>query len=618
LKLTPKQCKIVVQIAGGNMLLSPGDWIYIIGFFLISLVIGIIVMKRAGTNSVEYFASGKNMPWWLLGTSMVATTFSTDTPNLVADIVRNNGVAGNWVWWAFLVTGMVTVFIYAKLWKRSNVLTDIEFYELRYSGKTAAFLRGFRALYLGVFFNVMVMATVSLAAIKIGSVLLGISPQITIIVAGSIVVIYSMLGGLRGVLFTDLFQFFVAMFGAVVVAVVAVGLPKVGGLANLLSNEAVKGKLSILPDFSNTDLLMAVFIIPLAVQWWAAWYPGAEPGGGGYIAQRMFAAKDEKNSIGATLMFNVMHYALRPWPWIIVALASLVVFPDLLSLQKAFPHVPLDKLGHDLAYPAMISFLPHGLLGLVVASLIAAYMSTISTHLNWGSSYVVNDFYKRFIRKEASEKELVMAGRISTLCLMIISGLFALVLQSAFQAFKILLQIGAGTGLLFLLRWFWWRINAFSEITAMVVSFLAVVYFEFIHTRLGFSPFEDWQKFVIGVAITTIAWITVTIFTKPTRTETLLRFYRLINPGGPGWEKFIGSLPKDREDIKDITPGDKKHKWDVPSGLISVFLGCAAVYSALFSIGFWIYSNYTAAVITTVTAVISSVGLIKNWKRLKL
>jgi len=602
------------------MLLNPGDWIIIIGFFLLSLVIGIVVMKRAGANSAEYFACGKNMPWWLLGTSMVATTFSTDTPNLVTDIVRNNGAAGNWVWWAFLLTGMVTVFIYAKLWKRSNVLTDIEFYELRYSGKTAAFLRGFRALYLGVFFNVMVMATVSLAAIKIGSVLLGISPGATIIVSGSIVVIYSMLGGLRGVLFTDLFQFIVAMAGAVIVAVVAVGLPKVGGLANLLSHEAVKGKLSVLPDFSNTNLLMAVFIIPLAVQWWAAWYPGAEPGGGGYIAQRMFAAKDEKNSIGATLMFNIMHYALRPWPWIMVALASLVVFPDLLSLQKAFPHVPLDKMGHDLAYPAMISFLPHGLLGLVVASLIAAYMSTISTHLNWGSSYVVNDFYKRFIRKQASEKELVMVGRISTLGLMIVSGLLALLLQSAFQAFKILLQIGAGTGLLFLLRWFWWRINAFSEISAMVVSFLAAVYFELIHKRLGFSPFEDWQKFVIGVAITTSAWIIVTIFTKPTGTGTLLKFYRLIKPGGPGWEKFIESLPKDREyeDIKDITAGDKKHEWDVPSGLISVFLGCVSIYSALFCIGSWIYSNYTAAVITTVTAVISSAGLIKSWKRLRL
>jgi SSS family solute:Na+ symporter len=594
------------------MLLNPGDWIIITGFLLLSLVIGIVVMKRAGANSAEYFACGKNMPWWLLGTSMVATTFSTDTPNLVTDIVRNNGVSGNWVWWAFLVTGMVTVFIYAKLWKQSNVLTDIEFYELRYSGKTAAFLRGFRALYLGIFFNVMVMATVSLAAIKIGSVLLGISPGVTIIVSGSIVVIYSMLGGLRGVLFTDLFQFVVAMAGAVIVAVVAVGLPKVGGLANLLSHETVKGKLSVLPDFSNTDLLMAVFIIPLAVQWWAAWYPGAEPGGGGYIAQRMFAAKDEKNSIGATLFFNIMHYALRPWPWIIVALASLVVFPDLLSLQKAFPQVPLDKMGHDLAYPAMISFLPHGLLGLVVASLIAAYMSTISTHLNWGSSYVVNDFYKRFIRKQASEKELVMVGRISTLGLMILSGLFALLLQSAFQAFKILLQIGAGTGLLFLLRWFWWRINAFSEITAMVVSFLAAVYFELIHTRLGFSPFEDWQKFVIGVAITTSAWITVTIFTKPTGKETLLRFYRLIKPGGPGWEKFIESLPKDGKDIAEITAGDKKPKWDVPKGLINIFLGCVSIYSALFSIGFWIYSNYTAAVITTVTAVISSAGLIKN------
>ncbi|MDQ1349826.1 MAG: solute:Na+ symporter, family, partial [Acidobacteriota bacterium] len=406
------------------MLLNTGDWIYIIGFFVLSLVIGLVVMKRAGKSSEEYFAGGKNMPWWLLGVSMVATTFSTDTPNLVTDIVRNNGVSGNWVWWAFLVTGMATVFIYAKLWKRSDVLTDNEFYELRYSGKTAVFLRGFRALYLGIFYNVMVMAVVSLAAIKIGVILLNISPEATIIVCGTITVIYSVLGGFRSVLVTDLFQFVVAMFGAVVVAAAAVGLPQVGGLSKLLAHDAVKGKLAILPDFSATNVLMAVFVIPLAVQWWAAWYPGAEPGGGGYVAQRMFAAKDEKNAVGATLFFNFAHYALRPWPWIIVALASLVVFPDLASLQKAFPQIPAGKLGHDMAYPAMISFLPHGLLGIVVASLAAAYMSTISTHLNWGSSYIVNDFYKRFARKQASEKELVLVGRISTVCLMVLGGLF--------------------------------------------------------------------------------------------------------------------------------------------------------------------------------------------------
>ncbi|HLP48001.1 MAG TPA: sodium:solute symporter family protein, partial [Candidatus Kapabacteria bacterium] len=400
------------------MLLNTGDWIYIIVFFLLSLVIGLVVMKRAGTSSEEYFAGGKNMPWWLLGVSMVATTFSTDTPNLVTDIVRTNGVSGNWVWWAFLVTGMATVFIYAKLWKRSDVLTDNEFYELRYSGKAAVFLRGFRALYLGIFYNVMVMAVVSLAAIKIGVILLNISPGVTIIVCGTITVIYSMLGGLRSVLVTDLFQFIVAMFGAVIVAVTAIDLPQVGGLSKLLSHEAVRSKLAILPNFSATNTLMAIFIIPLAVQWWAAWYPGSEPGGGGYIAQRMFAAKDEKNAVGATLFFNVAHYALRPWPWIIAALASIIVFPDLAALQKAFPQIPADKLGHDMAYPAMISFLPHGLLGIVVASLAAAYMSTISTHLNWGSSYIVNDFYKRFARKQAAEKEQVLVGRISTVGLM--------------------------------------------------------------------------------------------------------------------------------------------------------------------------------------------------------
>lgn len=595
------------------MILNVSDWYFIFGFFLISLIVGLAVMKRAGSSSEEYFASGKNMPWWLLGISMVATTFSTDTPNLVADIVRTNGVSGNWIWWAFLITGMVTVFIYAKLWKRSDVLTDVEFYELRYSGKTATFLRGFRALYLGILFNVMVMGTVSLAAIKIGSILLGISPAVTIIVSGTIVVIYSMLGGLRGVLITDLFQFFIAMLGAVAVAVVAVGLPKVGGLKNLLANENVIGKLSILPDFSNTDLLMAVFIIPIGVQWWAAWYPGAEPGGGGYIAQRMFAAKDEKNAIGATMLFNVAHYALRPWPWIIVALASLVVFPDIVSLQEAFPNVPADKIGHDIAYPAMISFLPHGLLGLVVASLIAAYMSTISTHLNWGSSYVVNDFYKRFIRKEAPEKELVLVGRISTLCLMIISGLFALLLQNAFQAFKILLQVGAGTGLLFILRWFWWRISAISEITAMIVSFLVAVYFEFIHLRLGFSPLEDWQKFVWGVAITTTAWLLVTFSSKPTDRKTLFNFYRLINPGGPGWRFFLEKAGPEGKTL--LKSGDKK--WDVPGSLLNIFLGCLAIYSAIFSVGSWLYSNYVPAIVTTITAAAAAVGLIFNWIKIK-
>ncbi|MDH5405394.1 MAG: Na+:solute symporter [Candidatus Aminicenantes bacterium] len=595
------------------MLLSFNDLLFIIAFFLISIVIGVLVTKRAGSSSVEYFVAGKNLPWWILGISMVATTFSTDTPNLVTDIVRREGASGNWIWFAFLITGMFTVFIYAKLWKRSNVLTDIEFYELRYSGKAATFLRGFRALYLGIIFNVIVMATVTLAAIKIGGVLLGISPVTTVLIAGIIVVIYSTLGGLRGVLLTDFFQFFMAMLGSVMAAVVVVNLPQVGGLGNLRVHELVQGNLSLWPDFSDINTLWAIFIIPLAVQWWSVWYPGAEPGGGGYIAQRMFAAKDEKNSIGATLLFNIAHYALRPWPWIIVALSSMVVFPDLASLRQAFPNVDPGVINHDMAYPAMLSFLPHGLLGIVVASLVAAYMSTISTHLNWGSSYIVNDFYKRFVKPDATEKELVRMGRISTVLLMTISCLLALLLSNALQAFHILLQIGAGTGLLFLLRWFWWRINAISEIFAMTTAFLVAVYFEFIHVRIGFFLLDEWQRLVIGVAITTSTWLTVTFLTRPTKQETLLQFYRLIKPGGPGWKKFLTKAEKEGQDISGLS-GDK---WDVPTSLISVFLGCLSVYSALFAAGFWIYANYTFAVIATTAAVLSTIGLIKSWGKLR-
>jgi len=461
------------------MILRNIDWVCIFVFFAVSLVVGIIASKKAGRSSSEFFLSGRNMPWWLLGVSMVATTFSTDTPNLVTDIVRQNGVSGNWVWWAFLLTGMLTVFVYAKLWRRSGVMTDIEFYELRYSGGIAAFLRGFRALYLGVFFNIVIMASVTLAAIKIGGVILGLSPFQTVAIAAVVTVTYSMLGGLRGVLITDFIQFGVAMFGAIMAAKISLRHAEVGGLANLIVHPNVAGRINILPDFSDTSLLAAVFIVPLAVQWWSVWYPGSEPGGGGYLVQRMLAAKNEKNAMGATLLFNAAHYALRPWPWIIVALCSLIVFPDIESLRAAFPGV---TIGHDLAYPAMLTFLPAGLLGVVVASLIAAYMSTISTHLNWGSSYVVNDFYKRFLNPGATEKQMVLIGRISTALLMVAACALAPFLENAKRAFDLMLQIGAGTGLLFILRWFWWRINAFSEITAMLVSFIVACYFEFVHT----------------------------------------------------------------------------------------------------------------------------------------
>jgi len=413
------------------MVLEWVDWFSIIAFFLVSLVVGISVARKAGSSSTEFFASGRSMPWWLLGVSMVATTFSADTPNLVTDIVRQHGVAGNWKWWAFLLTGMVTVFIYAKLWRRSKVLTDIEFYELRYSGRAAAFLRGFRAIYLGVFFNVLIMATVLLAAIKAGGVILGVSPLQTILFLSIVVVIYTMLGGLEGVLITDFIQFGIAMAGAIFAAYVIVNLPQVGGLGGLLSNPAVVGKLSILPDFSDTSLLMTVFIIPLAVQWWSVWYPGSEPGGGGYIAQRMLAAKNENHATGATMLFNVAHYALRPWPWILVALASIVVFPDIASLRAAFPDMSPDIVKHDLAYPAMLTFLPAGLLGVVIASIMAAVLSTISTHLNWGASYVVNDFYNRFSRRRPSEKQLVRMGRITIVVLMALSAAVALLLSNS-------------------------------------------------------------------------------------------------------------------------------------------------------------------------------------------
>jgi len=596
------------------MILQWVDWLSVIAFFVISLIIGISVSKKAGSSSVEFFASGRNMPWWLLGVSMVATTFSTDTPNLVSDLVRQHGVSGNWMWWAFLLTGMVTVFIYARLWRRSGVLTDIEFYELRYSGKAAAFLRGFRSLYLGVFFNVIIMATVSLAAIKIGGIMLGFSPVKTILISSFIVVIYTMLGGLRGVIITDFVQFIIAMAGSVAAAFIALNRPEVGGLAKLLSHESLRGKLSILPDFSDTSLLVTVFIIPIAVQWWSVWYPGAEPGGGGYIAQRMLAAKNENHAIGATFLFNIAHYALRPWPWIIVALASLLVFPDLASLKNAFPQLPAEIVKHDLAYPAMLTFLPVGLLGVVVASLIAAFMSTISTHLNWGASYIVNDFYKRFIVRDASEKQLVAVGRISIVILMALAAIIALLLENALQAFHILLQIGAGTGLLFLLRWFWWRINAASEIAAMVISFLVALYFEIIHTKLGLPEIIEWKRLIIGVSITTVGWITVTLLTKPTEKRTLLSFYRKVHPGGPGWRKVLEEAKRSGEDVDEFL----KAKWSFPSDLLMVFLGLILIYSSLFGTGFWIYGNIFAACITTAAAFLSSLLLFISWEKFKV
>ena len=595
------------------MQLATLDWLIVFGFLAVSLAIGLFISNRAGSSSTEFFLSGRGMPWWLLGVSMVATTFSTDTPNLVADIVRTNGVSGNWVWWAMLLTGMLTTFVYARLWRRSGVTTDIEFYELRYSGRSAAFLRGFRALYLGVFFNVMIMASVTLAAIKIGGVMLGLDPLPTVLIAGTVTLAYSMLGGLTGVILTDFLQFGLAMIGSVAAAVYAVGRPEVGGLSALLSSPELQGKLSILPNFSDGTHAWAVFVIPLTVQWWSVWYPGAEPGGGGYIAQRMLAAKNESHAQGATLLFNVAHYALRPWPWIIVALSSILVFPDLESLRAAFPLVDPSVVQNDLAYPAMLTFLPTGLLGLVVASLVAAYMSTISTHLNWGASYIVNDTYKRFVKPEASEAELVRVGRLSTAALMILAGAVSLVLSNALQAFQILLQIGAGTGLLFILRWFWWRINAASEIVAMVVSFAVAVYLQFVHASLGGAPLEATTQLIIGVAITTVAWVSVALFAAPTDDETLRSFYRAIRPGGPGWAAVVA---KAAQADTQLEVGSNTAAASAPTALLCVVLGSLAVYATLFGTGYALYGNTGLALGLFAVAAAATSMIHRLWRAL--
>ena len=576
------------------MIIETIDWLIIAIYFLVALAIGIWASKKAGSDTQSFFLAGRSMPWWLLGISMVATTFSTDTPNLVTDLVRQKGVSGNWAWWAFLLTGMLTVFIYAKLWRRSNVLTDIEFYELRYGGKPAAFLRGFRSLYLGLVFNVLVMGTVSLAAIKFGEILLGWEGWFTLLIACTVTIVYSVLGGLKAVIITDFIQFILAMVGSVFAMFYILNLPEIGGIKNLVLHENVRGNLSFFPDFSDPNSWVPVMFVPFAVQWWASYYPGAEPGGGGYIAQRMFSAKDENHAIGATLLFNVCHYALRPWPWIIIALSSLIIFPDLKDIQSAFPNLPESKLGHDVAYPAMLTLLPPGLLGLVAASLIAAFMSTMSTQLNLGASYLVNDFYKRFINKSANEQQLVTAGRIFTIVSVCLGAGLGLTLTNASQAFELLLMIGAGTGLIYILRWFWWRINAYTEIIAMITSLIIAYYFNFLN-----DSFVVWIEIVIGAALTTITWIIATFITPPEDEKTLMRFVDIVNPGGPGWKKF--------EQKKTI------ERWSVPKGILSMLLGSIAVYGILLGTGSFIYGNYLIATSLMAISIICIYLLLNAW-----
>ena len=578
------------------MHLTPLDWTIIAISISLAFVPALLMARRAGSSTAEFFTSGQAAPWWLIGVSMVATTFSTDTPNLVTNLVRDNGVAANWAWWAFLLTGMSTVFFYARLWRRSRVLTDLEFYEIRYSGKPASFVRGFRAVYLGLFFNCVIMASVNLAAAKISAVLLGWPMSRTLAVCVVLNIAFAAISGLWGVMVTDLVQFGIAMTGAIAAAVYALRQPEVGGLTGLLERVPPE-TLFLVPDFGDWSLTLTLLVIPLTVQWWSVWYPGAEPGGGSYIAQRMLAARSERDALSGTLLFNVAHYALRPWPWILVALASILVFPTLDDIGEAFPYVEQSLIGHDMAYPAMLTFLPPGLLGLMIAGMLAAYVSTISTHLNWGTSYLVHDVYRRFLRPEASERHYVLMGRLTTAGLMILAALVTLVLDSARQAFELLMSIGAGTGLIYLLRWYWWRINAWSEVAAMASSFLVSVGF-FIAAKQG-GTIPAHQSLLITVAVTTLVWVAVTYLTRPTEEGTLLSFYRLVRPGGPGWR-----------DVADrVGPGEAPDS--LPTAFLGWVAGCAAVYGALFGTGSFLYGQWAQGAVWAVVLVASTTVLVR-------
>ena len=583
------------------MTLTPLDWAIIVVSVVVAFAPSLVLMRRASSSTAEFFTSGRAAPWWLVGISMVATTFSTDTPNLVTNLVREKGVANNWVWWSFLLTGMMTVFLYARLWRRSRVLTDLEFYEIRYSGRAASIVRGFRAIYLGLFFNCVIMATVNLAAAKIANVLFGWPMWQTMAVSAVINIVFAATAGLWGVLVADFIQFGIAMTGSVAAAVYALKQPEVGGLSGLVTRLDAS-VLNLLPDFGDWGLTLAVLIMPLTVQWWSVWYPGSEPGGGSYIAQRMLASKSERDALGGTLLFNVAHYALRSWPWILVALASLLVFPTLDDIRRTFPWVDPALVGHDMAYPAMLKFLPPGVAGVMVAGLLAAYVSTIVTHLNWGTSYLVHDFYRRFVRPDAPERHYVLMGRITTGLLMLAAALATFVLDTARASFELMMSVGAGTGLIYLLRWFWWRVNAWSEVAAMVSSFFVAVGL-IVMAKSGVE-IPAFVSLPVSVAITTIVWVTVTLVTRPTDPATLVSFYELVQPPGPGWrhvqaEARVGQSPD-----------------SLPMALLGWVLGCAFVYAALFGIGAYLYGRTPQALVFLVVFAVSGASLVRLLPRL--
>lgn len=590
------------------MSLSPLDLAIIVAFFVVTLGIGIAAGRRSGKSPEEFFLSGRNMPWWLLGISMVATTFATDTPNFVAQVVRTDGVSGNWIWWAFLFSSILTVFVFARLWRRSGVMTDIEFYEIRYAGRSAAFLRGFRAVYLGLIFNVLVMGNVCLAAVKFGEIVLGIDGWLMLVVSGTVIVLYSAIGGLRGIILTDLFQFGFAMVGSILACYLVLRHDSVGGLDAVLANPNVATQLSIFPDFSEPAQWMPLLLVPLAVQWWGSYYPGMEPGGGGYVVQRMLAAKNEKHAVGAALFFNFAHYALRPWPWILIALASLVVFPTTDSLAAAFPKLDPDSLSHDSAYPAMLTLLPAGVLGLVVASLLAAFLSTMSTQVNLGSSYFVNDFYRRFIHPSATARHLVVVGRISTIVMVAMACGLGLVLKDAKQAFELMLLIGAGTGGIYIMRWFWWRISATTEIVAMISALVVASTFTFFIDWQPQAPAEQAFKVALPVLLTTALWVACAFFGPQTDRAVLRAFYRRIRPAGPGWRAIRAEVMQ--QDPTTCAPDP------LPISLAATLIATCAIYTTLIAIGLWIYGQTIAASLLTAIAAACALALIPMWKRI--
>jgi len=612
------------------------DWMIVVATILICFVPALFFAKRSGSSTSEFFASGRSVPWWLAGLSMVATTFSSDTPNWVTEQVRKYGVAGNWQWWAFVLTGVATVFFFARLWRRSGVMTDLEFYEHRYSGKEASMVRGFRAVYLGLFFNCFIMGMVTLAACKIANILFGMPPWQTIVICGILNVVFAAHSGLWGVLVIDTIQFFIkmtAVFAAAWFSLVEVGRRLTGeasGWAGLkalviqlktqqvvttagvpvMSASDGKGQpiLDLLPNFTMPELALMIFILPIAISWWANWYPGSEPGGGSYIAQRMLASKSEKDSLGGTLFFNIAHYVLRPWPWIITALCSIIIYPDLASIKSAFPNADATMIGHDSAFPAMLKFLPVGFVGLMIGGLLAANSSTILTHLNWGSSYLVHDFYRRFIKKDGSEGHYVNVGRLSTVLLYVVAALLSLTLSSAQQAFQILLSIGAGTGLIYIARWFWWRVSAWCEIVAMVMSLVTSLVVPLMMPKADFATVT-----MVQVGITTLAWLITAYVGPQTDPATLISFYRKVKPAGPGWMAIRAAA--------GVTEAEVATENRSGAAFVGWIAGCAVIWSALFAIGNFLYasgdpSRLRMAWILTAVLVVSGTVLLKVTQQL--